>query len=50
MTIIETDPNFKEALVAGFSYHCGTQKLVSLADYNEDEAVWGLWGPKFLSF
>ena len=24
-----------------FSYHCGTETFVSLADYNEDEAVWG---------
>ena len=48
MTIIETDPNFNEALVAGFSYHCGTETcVITLADYNEDEAV---WGAKFLSF
>ena len=46
MTIIETDPKGPM-----FLSHCGLETcVIALADYNEDEAVWGLWGPKFLSF
>ena len=41
MIITETDPNFKEALVVGSHFFCGTETYVSLADYNEDKAVWG---------